>query len=221
MGTPGVFTRVDLFGEDRLAYLTDSADNVQLTTIAPGQLVTLFGTSLAPGAPAQPPAGPVPSFNGVTVTFNGIRAPILYTSSNQVNVQVPFEIAGQSPVEMVVSSTLVSPAISQARTVTVAPEQPSVFLSAAAFRSPIEGYAVCGDATVAGAPALALNEDGTLNSCTNPAKAGSTVTVFLNGAGDASGVKTMRFQIPAGSSVSYMLPVAARDAAIVWRTLLR
>jgi len=36
---------------------------------------------------------------------------------------------------------------------------------------------------VLGAAAVALNADGTLNDCSNPAMAGSVVTVFVNGLG--------------------------------------
>jgi uncharacterized protein (TIGR03437 family) len=40
-----------------------------------------------------------------------------------------------------------------------------------------------------GETAVALNADGTLNDCTNPAVAGSVVTVFLNGVGPVKPVQ--------------------------------
>ena len=42
---------------------------------------------------------------------------------------------------------------------------------------------MCGGATALGQASVALNADGTLNDCTNPATAGSVVTVFVNGFG--------------------------------------
>jgi uncharacterized protein (TIGR03437 family) len=42
---------------------------------------------------------------------------------------------------------------------------------------------VCGGAAIFGQAALALNEDGIVNSCDNPAASNSTVTVFVNGFG--------------------------------------
>jgi uncharacterized protein (TIGR03437 family) len=48
------------------------------------------------------------------------------------------------------------------------------------------GVPVCGNSQLANqseAVALALNQDGSVNSCTNPAPAGSTFTLFVNGIG--------------------------------------
>jgi uncharacterized protein (TIGR03437 family) len=42
---------------------------------------------------------------------------------------------------------------------------------------------VCGKTVASGAAVVALNSDGTLNDCANPAIDGSVVTVFLNGLG--------------------------------------
>jgi hypothetical protein len=52
--------------------------------------------------------------------------------------------------------------------------QPSVFLTAAALAG---SGVTCG----ASPAALALNGDGTVNSPSNPAAAGSAMTIFLNG----------------------------------------
>lgn len=60
--------------------------------IAPGSLVALFGANLASDV-AKPGRIPLPTtLNGTRVTFNGVLAPLLYVSPNQINVQVPFEI---------------------------------------------------------------------------------------------------------------------------------
>src|SRR6202035_4655016 len=98
--------------------------------VAPGQLLTLYGTSLAPSSPLTPSNGFPPSFNGVTVTFNGIPAPILYTSGIQINMQVPYEIAGQTQVTMQVSSQSAATPLSESYILGVVAIQPSVFLSA-------------------------------------------------------------------------------------------
>jgi uncharacterized protein (TIGR03437 family) len=49
--------------------------------------------------------------------------------------------------------------------------------------APFPGYSTCGGVAPLGQTALALNADGTVNDCTNPAAIGSEVTVFLNGFG--------------------------------------
>lgn len=61
------------------------------TTFAPGMLMSVFGTGLAPQAQ---PAGSVPlplSMQGVSVTVNGFTAPLYYVSPGQLNIQIPYE----------------------------------------------------------------------------------------------------------------------------------
>jgi uncharacterized protein (TIGR03437 family) len=58
---------------------------------APGMLMTVFGTQLAP-APAQASGGVLPlSLNGVSATVNGITAPVVAIAPTQITVQVPYE----------------------------------------------------------------------------------------------------------------------------------
>lgn len=163
-GANGAIAAIDLYASSPLACMTDPTDNVQITTVAPGQIVSIFGSQ-------------IPS--GVTVKFHGIAAPVLYASSEQVNVQVPYEIAGQKAIGVEVSGS----GFLEGRTVDVMPRQPAVFLSEDATLSPVPGNFYCGDAFSRNQHALALNQDGTLNSCANGARLGSEVTIFLNGAG--------------------------------------
>ncbi len=172
-GSNGAIAAVDLFSSSRLACLTDPADNVQITTIAPGQLLSIFGSRMM-----QQPAPIVP---GVSVTFNGIAAPLLFTSSEQINVQVPYEIAGQDSVEMEVANSAVG--LMERETVALMPRQPSVFLAQDAVLSAVPGFFYCDDGLSRNQHALALNADGTLNTCSNGARPGSQVTIFLNGMG--------------------------------------
>jgi uncharacterized protein (TIGR03437 family) len=167
----------------RVAAICDAADDAKIVNVAPGQLMTLYGTDLAPiGAAAASPLFPT-SLNGVTVTFNGIAAPLLYTSGIQINLQVPYEIAGQSQVTMQVSSQSVSPVISESYILAVAAREPGVFLGSADFSSLLADSATCNGQIFAGVQPLAVNADGSINSCSNPAAPGSTVVIFLNGLG--------------------------------------
>jgi uncharacterized protein (TIGR03437 family) len=182
-GSNGTLASIDFSTSSRIACLIDPADNAQLSGVAPGQLLTLFGTDLASAAPNVPAGGVAQSSNTFGVFFNGIPAPILYTSAQQINVQVPFEIAGASSVQMQLVSQQVASPVSETQTLSVVERQPSIFLRPDAFESPFPGWSVCGGQQVLGQAAVALNADGTLNDCTNPAAAGSKVTVFLNGFG--------------------------------------
>jgi uncharacterized protein (TIGR03437 family) len=177
-----VFASVSISPLGRVAAITDTADNAKIVSVAPGQLLTLYGTNLAPG-PAFPATRFPTSFSGVTVTFNGIAAPILYTSGIQINLQVPYEIAGQTEVTMQISSQQVSPAVSESYVLAVVERQPSIVLSSAAFGQPLFDIAACNGPNISGLQPLALNADGTQNSCANPAASGSVVTIFLNGLG--------------------------------------
>ena len=182
-GTNGTVAAVDFLSTNRLACVTDPADNVQLRTVAPGELVALFGADLAPVLPFIPAGGVAASTTDFGVFFNGIAAPILYSSGQQINAQVPFELAGQTSVQMQVVNKQIPLKLAETRTFAVTERQPAIFLSIAAFTSPFPGYTQCGGKVAIGPAALAINADGTVNDCTNPAVAGSTITLFANGLG--------------------------------------
>src|SRR5207244_2576775 len=82
-----------------------NAASSSTSAIAPGEIVAIKGSSLGPAAGVQfsvnPSTGMVDSsLAGTRILFSGFPAPILYTSSTQVNAIVPYEIAGQSKVIM-------------------------------------------------------------------------------------------------------------------------
>ena len=59
--------------------------------IAPGELLTIFGTSLANTAASAPGVSPLPyTLAGVSATINGVAATMIYVSPGQLNVQVPY-----------------------------------------------------------------------------------------------------------------------------------
>jgi uncharacterized protein (TIGR03437 family) len=165
LGNTGSITATDLFAPSRLACLTDPADNFQLSSVAPGQDLTLFGTVLAPAG-------------GFNATINGMAGPILYASADQVNVEVSTELGSETTVTMEVINKTATPPLDETRTLAVVAQLPSVFLTDEALggiMSPC--YGPDGSAPAA----VALNADGSLNSASNPAAVGSMVTIFLNG----------------------------------------
>lgn len=64
-----------------------------ISPVAPGALVSIYGTSLAAGL-AQADSIPLATTLGsnVNVTFNGIPAPLLFVSAGQVNAQLPWNV---------------------------------------------------------------------------------------------------------------------------------
>jgi uncharacterized protein (TIGR03437 family) len=161
-------------------------------------------------------------FKGVVVTFNGIAAPLLYTSSNQINLQVPFEIAGQSQITMQVTSQSVSPAISESYILAVVAREPGFFTGPADFSSPLADSATCDGQIFAGLQPLAVNADGTINGCSNPATPGSMVTVFLNGLGvvtPALATGAIALSTAAVSPAAVLVPATGPPSALPTFTL--
>jgi uncharacterized protein (TIGR03437 family) len=135
--------------------------------IAPGQLVSIYGTNLGPDQALQPgfdASGSLPtSAAGVSVLFDGIPAPLLFVRSDQINVQVPYELAGRSIVQVVVSREGLS---SSGDSVEVLPGAPGVFTL-------LDGTD----------RAVVFNQDGTLNSASNSAERGRIVVFYATGEG--------------------------------------
>ncbi|HXS97846.1 MAG TPA: SBBP repeat-containing protein [Candidatus Limnocylindrales bacterium] len=129
------------------------------STVAPGEIVTLRGYGLGPATAAVATGqAPVTQLGGTQVTFGGIAAPMSSAQSQQVTVQVPWEIAGQASTEVVVTYNGGPPAgTSGSVPVVVAAAAPGIFAVA--------------------------NSDGTQNSPSNPSKMGSFVTIYGTGAG--------------------------------------
>jgi uncharacterized protein (TIGR03437 family) len=147
-------------------------------SLSRGEIVAIFGQNLGPSIPVQLTVAAgfaQTSLGGVTVTISGQPAPIVYASSMQLNVQVPY------------NSTLGTAALGTAQAVTV------TYGTATPASAKVD--------IVAGAPglftlngsgsgaALVLNFDTptatySVNSSKNAAAAGSTIVFFLTGEGD-------------------------------------
>ena len=75
---------------------------------APGMILSLFGTRLSNSTKAAPSVPLPQSMDGVSVTVNGVRAPLYYISPGQLNVQVPYETAAGTAVLGVNNNGLVA-----------------------------------------------------------------------------------------------------------------
>lgn len=146
-----------------------SSASRQAGPVSPGELVTIGGQTVGPGLGAAatiPPtaAGLATALGGTTVTVNGIAAPVLYTNGSQTNIQIPYEIAGNTAATVVLKTGAQTTA---AFPLQVAPTAPGLFTL---------------DFSGQGA-AVALNADNTLNTAANAAARGTTVTLFATGEG--------------------------------------
>ena len=143
--------------------------NLQPGLIAPGELLTLFGSGLGPATLTSATASGTPSlyptsFAGTQVTFNGTPAPIVYTSSGLVTVAAPYEITGSSTANISLTYQGSTFTASMPVTATV----PSLFTA---------------DTSGSGQAAAINVADGTINSPAHPAHLGSFIELYANGAG--------------------------------------
>ncbi|HEV8039198.1 MAG TPA: SBBP repeat-containing protein [Bryobacteraceae bacterium] len=165
----------------QLSCVLDSADMMHAGPIAPGQLLTLMGSNLGPEKGVSASAGGSTSLAGVTVEFDDIPAKLLYVSSSQVNVAVPGAAQNSAFIEPnTVMQIKVNGAVSALRLFPLTSSTPSLF--ADLFASPpascTQGYPP---------PALARNADGSINSCLQPSKPGSIISLYVNGVGIGTG----------------------------------
>ena len=84
--------------------------------VAPGSLVSIFGTNLAAGLALADTIPLSTSLGNVTVKFNGIAAPLLFVShsaanGDQINAQLPYEVpTGNAQVVVTNGATSSAPA---------------------------------------------------------------------------------------------------------------
>lgn len=149
----------------------NSAASFQPGAVSPGEIVTIFGNSIGPATPATGTAftptssGTVStSLAGVTVTFNGVAAPLLFVSPSQINLVVPYEVAGQTSVPVIVK---VNNTTSATMTVPVAATAPAIF-------------SLTENGSGQGA---ILNQDASINGTNNAAAPGSIISIYATGEG--------------------------------------
>jgi uncharacterized protein (TIGR03437 family) len=147
--------------------IVNAASSAPFTAgIAPGELLTLYGTNLADSLVVAP-AIPFPiSLGNVQVTINGVAAPIYYVSPTQISAIVPYELtAGIAQVQVITDGN-------PSNSVTMFTNETSVGV----FSVPPGGLGY----------GAVLHQNGTLVSPASPAAIGETVSVYLTGLGTVS-----------------------------------
>jgi uncharacterized protein (TIGR03437 family) len=136
--------------------------------IAPGEIITIFGSAMGPrdlvtlGVGA---AGLVEKLLGETrVLFDDVPAAMVYTRADQLSCVVPYAVAGKARVNVVVEY---QGRKSNAVNVQVAPTSPAFFSLDQSGRG----------------PGAFLNQDNSVNGPANPAARGSVVILYATGEG--------------------------------------
>jgi uncharacterized protein (TIGR03437 family) len=135
--------------------------------VAPGMLVSIFGSGLGPpeGALLELDGSGYAKtqLQGTRVLFNDVPAPLVFLSPTQVGAVVPYALDGNAVRVVVEAHGVRSPAVE----VPLSDSAPGLFTL---------------DSSGAGGGAI-LNQDGSINAAENPAERGSIVALFGTGEG--------------------------------------
>jgi uncharacterized protein (TIGR03437 family) len=164
------------------------------TVVAPGQLVTLFGTGIGPPSLVNGQMDDhgrlATSLGGTRVLFDGVPAPLIYAAADQISAVVPGAVDAEA-------STVVrlerDGRAANVVTISTGATAPALFTLDASGKGQI----------------AALNEDGTVNSPDSPAAPGSMLVLYATGAGLA-GEEVADGQIMGSHLVSPRAPVYVR-----------
>jgi uncharacterized protein (TIGR03437 family) len=157
-------------GLPEIGCIVDAAKLAPAGPVVPYQLLTIFGTELGPATGVTANNYSTTALGGVSVSFGSLPAPLLYVSSNQINLAVPLVTEG--PLAATTMQVTVNGKSSPPRQFVVTPADPTLFLA-----NPPTNPAI----GASGILVLALNADGSVNSPANPAHPGSVISVFVNG----------------------------------------
>ncbi len=150
---------------------------------APGSYISIYGAALSDITDTNSNAAYLPvALDEVSVSFDvpsanlSVPGRISYVSSGQVNVLVPWELAGQSSADMKVR---VGESVSSMTTIQIAPVSPAFFVNS-------------------GTVADAIDTSGALITAAHPAVRGQTISLYVNGLGAVS--QTLESGFPSPSS---------------------
>jgi uncharacterized protein (TIGR03437 family) len=136
--------------------------------VTPGETVTIFGSNLGPAslvtAQLDDQGNIAKTLAGTRVLFDGVPAPMIYTSATQVSAVVPFAVTGKT---LTVVRTEYNGVQSGGLQIGAADSAPALLTANASGTGQI----------------AALNQDSSLNSPSNPAAANSVVVLYATGGG--------------------------------------
>lgn len=191
-----------------ISQILENAATFAEGSVAPGEIVTIRGAGIGPLNGVSGEAGPNGTFPtqlaGVQVSFDGFPAPLLYVQGEQINTVVPWEVAGDyNSVDK--GGTEVSVKVGG--------------VSTNAFTNPLAAAAPGLFVENAANQAAVLNQDGTLNSPSNPAAPGSIIAIYGTGGGPTSPTGrtgTLSPLIQAPLSLPVVVQIEGQNADVVY-----
>jgi len=168
-----------------------NAAGFQQAVVAPGEMINISGINLGPTPAVNAPSGDLPAtLGGTQVTFDGTPAAIAYASPYILTVQVPFNV--QPGLKTAMKITYQSQT-SDPVNLDVFQVVPGLYTQSA------NGQGL----------AVAVNQDGNINSITHPASRGSYVTIYAAGLGSTTPPLNTGQVTPAGTLYNTTSPVSA------------
>ena len=166
-----VLTPVPLVGSNPLVVSSGIVDGASTLpgAVTPGKIVVLYGDRIGPATLTTAQFGGdgrvSTNLGGTQVLFDGVAAPLLYSSAGQVAAVVPYEVDGKIGTQVQVKN---GSSATETVALPVTPAAPSIFSV---------------DLSGSG-PAAVLNQDGlTVNSAKSPAAKGSLISIYATGEG--------------------------------------
>lgn len=160
-------------GTPTITAVVNGASFLSGTTVAPGEIVSIFGSNLGPttgvGLSLDSQGRVNTTLNNIRVLFDNVPAPLLYVRNDQINAVVPYAVATRTTTTVQVE---VSGVRSASTVLNVVPTAPGIFTLTAATPGRGQG--------------AVLNQNGTVNSTGTPAARGSIVSVYLTGEGQTN-----------------------------------
>ena len=169
--------------------IVDAASFRGEKAVAPGSIISIFGVGLS-DTTISASTLPLPlGLNGIAFSFDATSANIsvpanfFFASPNQLNVQVPWELAGQKQATV---KAIVNFTYSGEYTLPLATYSPGIFAS------------TVGSQLVADA----LDQNNKVVTSANPVARGSIVQLFLNGLGPVNNQPASGYPAPADGSAT-------------------
>lgn len=148
--------------------VVNGASFASATPVAPGSLVTIFGSKLADGQ-AFASELPLPTnLGGSSIALAGRQAPLLFASDGQVNAVIPYGTAVNAQQQLLV---LHGSRVSIPQSVTLSAVAPGIFTA---------------DGSGKGQGTVFIGNGTTLANASHPAHSGNVVVIFCTGLGEVT-----------------------------------
>jgi uncharacterized protein (TIGR03437 family) len=161
--------------------------------VAPGELIRISGACIGPFDPVAATfdaSGRLPnSLGDVQVAISGFAVTLISVSAGDIVAVVPYGLDGVSGADILLG--LRYRGVLDQNTITVQPVNPALFTT---------------NLTTDG-PAVALNQDGSLNSASQPASLGSVISLWATGTGQTLPSSVDGQAAPVGTLLRVKLPV--------------